>query len=195
MDGSHGRSQTRGGNLKQENKNSTKKVIKKKRQVFSFFLEFLFSLSLSWSSSCFHSCFLERFLGRVLVFLNAFLVEFYFSCFLTFLFSFINSYLWDKATTHILKAHRSKRTFSFSNLMASWAAFRLMSLIPALNSSSCSSATRLYTDLKRHNQEKQKLNFQMLSILHSYQKFKETYVYSCFMKICHHYYLLFLHLS
>ena len=49
-----------------ENKNSTKKVIKKK-ETFSFFL------------------------GRVLVFLIAFLVEFLFF-FLTFFFSFINSH-------------------------------------------------------------------------------------------------------
>ena len=64
-----------------ENKNLTKKVIKKKESFFFF----------SWSSSCFlfFSCFLDRFLGRVLVFL----VEFLFPCFLTFLFSFINSHL------------------------------------------------------------------------------------------------------
>ena len=63
-----------------ENKNSIKKVIKKKRSFF------LFSRSLSWSSSCF------------LVFLIAFLVEFLFSSF-SYLFSFINFHL---STVNIL---------------------------------------------------------------------------------------------
>ena len=55
---------------KQENKNSTKKVIKKN----SFFLFFLVALLFSFL----FSCFFDRFLGRVLVFLfSSFLVFFY----------------------------------------------------------------------------------------------------------------------
>ena len=49
---------------KQENKNSTKKVIKKKRKFFLF----------SWSLSLSSSCFLDRFLGRILVFLFSYFI-------------------------------------------------------------------------------------------------------------------------
>ena len=67
---------------KQENKNSTKKVIKKK-SFFSYF-----SWSLSWSSSCFLDRFFGRVLGFFLVFLIAFLVEFLFSYFLDSFYKF-----------------------------------------------------------------------------------------------------------
>ena len=54
---------------KQENILSTKKVIKKKRKFFLFFLDGFFAESVF---SFFFSCFLDRFLGRVLVFLFSF---------------------------------------------------------------------------------------------------------------------------
>ena len=70
---------------KQENKISTKKVIKKKRIVF------LFSWSLSWSSSCF----LDRFLGRVLVFFFSWSLSWSSSCFYVFLITFLVEFLFS----------------------------------------------------------------------------------------------------
>ena len=58
-----------------QNKNSTKKLTKKKRKFFLFFLDAFLVKSVFYFSV---SCFLDRFLGRVLVFLfSYFLVFFY----------------------------------------------------------------------------------------------------------------------